>query len=330
MPWEVWHSVRKPALLCQPSRDSRSPGTSRRTFSVTPWKPFPTVSDTERQPLVVLRHSRAALPLANLIWTHAETWLLGNIGGKGLKVLSKASTFHLLVARKKKKMDAFSLPPAQQLLPVRTAIEKLTSSKQNKWQNFTKGGEWTRPNGAVFEEALPVGPLPPQQGKAEKRGPWYGSLLGNWGSYVWNAPLYASVVSHPASPLAIGHAICLCSQRLSYVFPFPWRQKRCGALGAEQRAHILSVSVKLLSNCCRAAGGADICFSPVAGCRPCRPQSPGMPHTFCLFYMSKQIVNWLIIFVLTMSFTAVSLLSALFALFKYEASGPPLRRSLLH
>lgn len=95
-------------------------------------------------------------------------------------------------------------------------------------------------------------------------------------------------------------------------------------LEAKQQAHILSVPVKLLSNCCRAAGGADICFSLAAGCRPCRSQSPGMPHTFCLFYMSKQIVNWLIIFVLTMSFTAVSLLSALFALFKYEPSGPPL------
>lgn len=106
--------------------------------------------------------------------------------------------------------------------------------------------------------------------------------------------------------------------------------KRCGALGRQQQAHILSVPVKMLSNCCRAAGGADICFSLAAGCRPRRSQSPGMPHTFCLFYMSKQIVNWLIIFVLTMSFTAVSLLSALFALFKYEPSGPPLHRSLLH
>lgn len=109
-----------------------------------------------------------------------------------------------------------------------------------------------------------------------------------------------------------------------------WKKRCGGALGREQQAHILSVPVKLLSNCCRAAGGADICFSLAAGCRPCRSQSPGMPHTFCLFYMSKQIVNWLIIFVLTMSFTAVSLLSALFALFKYEPSGPPLRRSLLH
>lgn len=159
------------------------------------------------------------------------------------------------------------------------------------------------------------------------------SSLGNWGSDVWNVSLCACVESHPASPPAIGHAICLCSQCLNYVFPFDKERrgkKRCDVLGAEQQAHILSVSVKLLSNCCRAAGGADICFSPSAGCRPCRSQSPGMPHTFCLFYMSKQIVNWLIIFVLTMSFTAVSLLSALFALFKYEPSGPPLRRSLLH
>ena len=69
------------------------------------------------------------------------------------------------------------------------------------------------------------------------------------------------------------------------------KEKRCDVLGAEQQAHILSVSVKLLSNCCRAAGGADICFSPISGCRPCRSQSPGMPHTFCLFYMSKQIVK---------------------------------------
>lgn len=38
-------------------------------------------------------------------------------------------------------------------------------------------------------------------------------------------------------------------------------KKRCGALGREQQTHILSVPVKLLSNCCRAAGGADICFS---------------------------------------------------------------------
>lgn len=68
----------------------------------------------------------------------------------------------------KKKIDAFSLPPAHQLLLVPTAIEKLTSSKQNKWQNATKGGEWRRPNGVVFKEALPVGPLPPKQGKAEK------------------------------------------------------------------------------------------------------------------------------------------------------------------
>lgn len=146
--------------------------------------------------------------------------------------------------------------------------------------------------------------------------------------------LSAPLISHPASPPAIGHAICLCSQRLNYVFPFyDKRKKKDRGMWCPWKrttSPILSVPVKLLSNCCRAAGGADICFSLAAGCRPCRSQSPGMPHTFCLFYMSKQIVNWLIIFVLTMSFTAVSLLSALFALFKYEPSGPPLRRSLLH
>ncbi len=87
-------------------------------------------------------------------------------------------------------------------------------------------------------------------------------------------------------------------------------------------------SVKLLSNDSSSGWGREICSLSLslAGCRrPCHSQSQGMPHTFCLFYMSKQIVNWLIIFVLTMSFTAVSLLSSLFALFKYEPSGPPLR-----
>lgn len=164
-----------------------------------------------------------------------------------------------------------------------------------------------------------------QRRARQKRGPWFESLLGNWGSYVWNV-----------SPYACDIPPCESSGHRSHNLPqlcisfFDEKKKRCGALGRAQQTHILSVPVKLLSNCCRAAGGADICFSLTAGCRPCRSQSPGMPHTFCLFYMSKQIVNWLIIFVLTMSFTAVSLLSALFALFKYEPSGPPLHRSLLH
>lgn len=108
-----------------------------------------------------------------------------------------------------------------------------------------------------------------------------------------------------------------------YVFPFLWKRKT-HALARKQHPDILSVPVKLLSNCSRSAGGADICCSPAACHWLCHSQSQGMPHTFCLFYMSKQIVNWLIIFVLTMSFTSVSLLSALFALFKYEPSGPPL------
>lgn len=165
----------------------------------------------------------------------------------------------------------------------------------------------------------------------QKKGPWFEPSLGNWGSYVWN-------VSPCTCPAALA---VLWSQVTQFVFVpdasimyflviKKKNPKGRHALGREQQTHILSEPVKLLSNCCRAAGGADICFSPAAGCRPCRSQSPGMPHTFCLFYMSKQIVNWLIIFVLTMSFTAVSLLSALFALFKYEPSGPPLRCSLLH
>lgn len=108
-----------------------------------------------------------------------------------------------------------------------------------------------------------------------------------------------------------------------YVFPFLWKRKT-HALARKQHPDILSVPVKLLSNCSRSAGGADICCSPAACHWLCHSQSQGMPHTFCLFYMSKQIVNWLIIFVLTMSFTAVSPSRlGLFALFKYEGSGPP-------
>lgn len=117
----------------------------------------------------------------------------------------------------------------------------------------------------------------------------------------------------PAPP-AVGHTICLCSQCLNYVFPFlikKERKKEKAVMPLEQnnKLTVLSVSVKLLSNCCRGfAGGGGLisAFLPFDRLpRPCRSQSPGMPHTFCLFYMSKQIVNWLIIFVLTMSFTAV-------------------------
>lgn len=93
----------------------------------------------------------------------------------------------------------------------------------------------------------------------------------------------------------------------------------------------IHVSVKWLSNGSSCGWGrGDLLFSLAGRRQPCHSQSPGMPHTFCLFYMSKQIVNWLIIFVLTMSFTAVSLLSPLFALFKYEPSGPPFCCTLLH
>lgn len=80
-----------------------------------------------------------------------------------------------------------------------------------------------------------------------------------------------------------------------YVFPFLWKRKT-HALARKQHPDILSVPVKLLSNCSRSAGGADICCSPAACHWLCHSQSQGMPHTFCLFYMSKQIVNWLIIF----------------------------------
>lgn len=128
-----------------------------------------------------------------------------------------------------------------------------------------------------------------------------------------------SLISHPASTLPVGHKILSLNDQSMYFL-----SSTKNVLARKQHPDILSVPVKLLSNCSRAAGGADICCSPAACHWLCHSQSQGMPHTFCLFYMSKQIVNWLIIFVLTMSFTSVSLLSALFALFKYEPSGPPL------
>lgn len=123
------------------------------------------------------------------------------------------------------KLMPCSPPPAHQLLLVHAAIEKLTSSKQNKWQHTTKGREWTGPNGAVFKEDLSVG-LYHQRRVRQKKGPWFESSLGNWGSDVWNASLYACVISHPASPPATGHTICLCSQCLNYVFPFSWKRER--------------------------------------------------------------------------------------------------------
>lgn len=190
------------------------------------------------------------------------------------------------------------------------------------WQNATKGrGEWT--GLSLRRISMPVSFY--QRRARQKEEPWFDCLLGNWGSNVWNV--------HPTLHVywpQVTQFVFFFLRASIMNFLFERKKKWWVALGRGQQTHILSVPVKLLSNCCRAAGGADICFSLAAGCRPCRSQSPGMPHTFCLFYMSKQIVNWLIIFVLTMSFTAVSLLSALFALFKYEPSGPPFRCALLH
>lgn len=188
-----------------------------------PWKPFPTIS-----PLGVshLWSYRTVAQLSRWLISfepRQKHGCLATFEWEGSRCCQKRARFTFLSPDK---IDAFSLPPAHQLLLVRTAIEKLTSSKQNKWQNATKGGEWTRPNGVVFEEDLPLGPLPPKQGEGRKRGPWYGSLLGNWGSYVWNVSLCVYVVSHPASPLAIGHTICLCSQCLNYVFLFDKERKK--------------------------------------------------------------------------------------------------------
>lgn len=108
--------------------------------------------------------------------------------------------------------------------------------------------------------------------------------------------LPAPVISHPASPLAIGHAICLCSRLLNYVFPFfiymikekdqkkkteagmrrPWKRNNnpppssstmhppptnppTHPLQAAAAAPTtLRVPVKLLSNCCRGYRGEPI------------------------------------------------------------------------
>lgn len=70
------------------------------------------------------------------------------------------------------KLMPCSPPQAHQLLLVHAAIEKLTSSKQNKWQNATKGGrEWTGPNGAVFLRRISLlVPYTTKGGQRQKRG----------------------------------------------------------------------------------------------------------------------------------------------------------------
>ena len=141
----------------------------------------------------------------------------------------------------------------------------------------------------MFKEEPPVRPIPPKEGR--ERGPWFEPLLGNWGSVVWNASPTMSLISHPASTLPVDHKILSLNDQSMYFL-----SSTKNVLASKQHPDILSVPVKLLSNCSRSAGEADIFCSPAACHRLCHSQSQGMPHTFCLFYMSKQIVNWLIIF----------------------------------
>lgn len=163
-------------------------------------------NNTVTRPLAAQQYGQAALQWMGARCCQKHTWCVSPPG-------------------RQIKLMPCSPPPVHQLLLVHVAIEKLTSSKQNKWQHTTKDREWTGPNGAVFEEDLSVG-LYHQRRARQKKGPWFESLLGNWGSYVWNVSLYACVISHPASPPATGHTICLCSQCLNYVFPFSWKRKR--------------------------------------------------------------------------------------------------------
>lgn len=136
--------------------------------------------------LMVLQHVLAA-PWSLAAWQHGQTALQW----EGSRCCPQRAQ-HVLPPCRGIKLMPRSLRRAHQLLLAHADIEKLTSSKQNKWQNATKGREWTGPNGAVFKEDLPSGPLTTKGGPRQKRGPWFESLLGNWGSYVWNASPRAS------------------------------------------------------------------------------------------------------------------------------------------
>ena len=120
-------------------------------------KYFYTLVDSGHQPLPDSCGLMAA-------WQHGQTALQW----EGSRCCQKQAC-HVFPPCRRIKLMPRSPPQAHQLLLVHAAIEKLTSSKQNKWQNATKGSsEWTGPYGAVFKEDLTVGPLPPKEGKAEK------------------------------------------------------------------------------------------------------------------------------------------------------------------
>ena len=67
------------------------------------------------------------------------------------------------------------------------------------------------------------------------------------------------------------------------------KKERCGVplVAEQQQADILSVSVKVLSNGCRAAGGAGICSSPAARRRALPFTKPG-DATHILFVLHEQ------------------------------------------
>lgn len=201
---------------------------------------------------------------------------------------SESGLFSLLV--RGIKLMSYSPPQAHQLLLVHVAIEKLTSSKQNKWQNATKGTrEWTELSLRRISLLVPYR----QRRTRQKRRPRFELLLGNWGSRVWNVYVslrqwYPSLRVHwPWVTQFVFFFFFSLNASIMY-FLFDWGKKAWGALGREQPPHILSVPVKLLSNCCRAAGGADICFSLAAGCRSCRSHSLGChTHSVCSTWANR-------------------------------------------
>lgn len=89
---------------------------------------------------------------------------------------------------------------------VSAAIEKLTSSKQNKWQKATKGrglGDWTQPLEALCLRSIPVFPISPCMDAEAKSELWCGPLLGDWGFVVWNVLSIRSVVLSVKKPQSI-------------------------------------------------------------------------------------------------------------------------------
>ena len=133
----------------------------------------------------------------------------------------KSGLFSLLV--RGIKLMSYSPPQAHQLLLVHVAIEKLTSSKQNKWQNATKGHQGV--NRAVFKEDLPVGPLRRNRRTRQKRRRRFELLLGNWGSHVWNVYVsprlrYPTLHVHWQRVTQFVFFFFFFCQCFNFVFPF--------------------------------------------------------------------------------------------------------------